>query len=191
MLFLSLCRVDYVYATQQSSLSTAAALSGSNKRSSYNSWCGMLSHVLTIPPLSFRIERVIIMNGRFFSDRTLNPKLPPPLLLQTFFPVDKGMKRFLVYVSGQLFSFLYFRRFLPLQSISCDVKMCSFSYFFCYFDYFGSLDRQRLNPPLMGWDGRVHATPFSHHQTSPRVIDTILFTIYLQKDLSQVLFLIE
>lgn len=52
--FFSVC-VESITCTQKSSLSTAAALSGSNKRSSYNSWCGMLSHVLTIPPLSFRM----------------------------------------------------------------------------------------------------------------------------------------
>lgn len=52
--FFSVC-VESITCTQKSSLSTAAALSESNKRSSYNSWCGMLSHVLTIPPLSFRM----------------------------------------------------------------------------------------------------------------------------------------
>jgi len=52
---------------------------------------------------------------------------------------------------------------------------------------FGSLGRQRLNSPLMGGDGRVHATPFSHHKKSPRVIDTIFISyVFFQKDLSSI-----
>lgn len=100
-------------------------LGGSNKRSSYNSWRGMLSHVLTLPPLSFRIERVIIMNGRFFSDRSLNPKLHPPSNFSR-----RGQQRDFLSCVGAAFSY-FSSILLAASSINFpDVKICCFLFYF-------------------------------------------------------------
>ncbi len=135
-------------------------------------------YVITCPydPSSLVPYRTCNNNERsFLFGSYVEPETSP----SNFFPSIRAWRD----VSEQLL--IYFRRFQPLQSISCEVKMCSFlTFFFFNFDYFGTLDRQRLNPPLMGWDGRVHATPFSHHQTSPRVIDTILLTIFFSSIVS-------